>query len=569
MLDLKKYDSLGSALRDALDRWPNEVCLIETSRGRERSRLTYRQFREAAGPLAAALQESGFAAGDRAAILMTTQPKWLISAYAVLFAGGVLVPLDHMLNAEDHSKLLAISKPRVLIVEYWFWKKITEAEAFSSLKEQIVLVTEAPPNVDLKGGVRWEDFRGTRVPEFRPRTRKDIACIVFSSGTGGHPKGCVLTHENYLEQCRLWPSAYSFRPGVRYLAVLPTNHAFGFMVGFIGPFVSGATAVHLRSLIPEYVREAFRTYKITYMGLAPLSLHNVRQGLEARFAELPVIKRRIFNGLVAVNKLLTRRGPNLALSRLLLRSVHQSFGGQLRALFVGGAFTAPRTLQFFYDLGIPVANGYGLTEACTAISVSDSREFRPNTVGRPLPGVEVRIDQPDQESIGEVAIRSKTVMSHYLDDPELTAEIIVDGWLMTGDLGRIDAMGYLQLCGRRKNMIVTAEGKNVLAEDIENAFAELPVKEFCVFAANFIWPQHTMVDEKLVLVFHPEPGKAVNDDLRAEIARRNQQLVHFKRISSYLIWDQDFPRPRKMEIGRRELAEQIRRQIDRGAMVAL
>jgi long-chain acyl-CoA synthetase len=166
-------------------------------------------------------------------------------------------------------------------------------------------------------------------------------------------------------------------------------------------------------------------------------------------------------------------------------------------------------------------------------------------------------------------VRSKTVMSHYLDNAELTAETLVDGWLMTGDLGRIDAMGHLQLCGRRKNMIVTSEGKNVFPEDVEKAFAGLPVKEYCVFAANFIWPQHTMVDEKLVLVLHPESGRAWNGDLQAEIVRRNHQLMHFKRINSYLVLDQDFPRPRKLEIGRRELADQIRKQLDRNAMVPL
>jgi long-chain acyl-CoA synthetase len=569
MLDLTQYDSLGAALRDALDRWRDEVCLIESDRDQERSRLTYGQFREAAAPLAAALEESGFAAGDRAAIIMTNQPKWLISAYAIFFAGGVLVPLDFMLKAGDHLKLLAHSKPRILIIEYWLWRNLTEAEAFSEMKVYTVLVTEAPADADLKGGMCWEDFRGTRAPEFRPRARKDTACIVYSSGTGGHPKGCVLTHENYLEQCRLWPAAYPFRPGVRYLSILPTNHAFGFMVGFFGPFVSGATVVHLRSLKPDYIREAFTRYKITYMGLVPLALQNLRKGLEARFAELPAFQRKMLDALVTVNRRLTRRRPNLALSRRLLKSVHRRFGGELRALFVGGAFTEPQTLQFFYDLGIPVANGYGLTEACTAVAINEGNPFRPETVGRPLPGVEVRIDQPDGEGIGEIAVRSKTVMSHYLDDPEMTAETIVNGWLMTGDLGRVDAMGHLQLLGRRKNMIVTAEGKNVFPEDIENTFAGLPVKEFCVFAANYIWPQHIMSGEQLVLVLRSEPGHAVDSALRTDIARRNQQLLHFKRVSGYLMWNQDFPRPRKMEIGRRELAEQIRQRLDRSAVVAL
>jgi long-chain acyl-CoA synthetase len=569
MLDLKQYDSLGAALRDALDRWPDEVCLIEADRERERSRLTYRQFGEAAEPLAAALEDSGFAAGERAAIIMTNQPKWLISAYATFFAGGVVAPLDFKLSADEHLQLLAHSKARVLFVEYPHWRAITQAAAFREHKLHTILVTEAPSNADLAGGLRWEEYRAGHAAEFQPRSRKDSACIVYSSGTGGRPKGCVMTHENYLEQCRSLTALYPFSPGVRYLSILPTNHAIDFMVGFIGPFTCGATVVHLRTLRPEFVREAFTRYKITYMSLVPLVLKNLQKGLQTRFAELPAAKRRIFNTLVAVNKRLTRRRPNLALSRFLLKQVHQAFGGELRAFFVGGAFTEPQTLQFFYDLGIPVANGYGLTEAGTAVTLNDFHPFRADTVGRPLPGMEIRIVEPDAEGIGEVAIRSKTVMSHYLDEPEMTAEAIVDGWLMTGDLGRIDAAGHLQLFGRKKNMIVTAEGKNIYPEDIENAFEGLPVKEFCVFAANYVWPQRTMVGEQLVLVLHPEPGQPMSDALRAEISRRNERLLNYKRISGYAIWDQDFPRTASMKIKRMALAEQIGKQLDRGATVAL
>ena len=138
MLDLTQYESLGAALRDALDRWPDEVCLIEADRDRERSRLTYRQFREAAEPLAAALEDSGFAAGARAAIIMTNQPKWLISAYAVFFAGGVVVPLDYKLSAAEHLQLLAHSKAEVLFVEYPLWRAITQAAEFREHKLRTV-----------------------------------------------------------------------------------------------------------------------------------------------------------------------------------------------------------------------------------------------------------------------------------------------------------------------------------------------------------------------------------------------------------------------------------------------
>jgi long-chain acyl-CoA synthetase len=569
MLDLTKYESLGAALRDALERWPDEVCLIEADRDRERSRLTYGQFREAAEPLVAALEDSGFLAGDRAAIIMTNQPKWLISAYAIFFAGGVVVPLDYKLSAAEHLQLLEHSKARALFIEYPLWRAIIQTAEFRERKLPTVLVTEAPPKADLVGALRWEEFRAERTPEFRPRSRKDTACIVYSSGTGGRPKGCVLTHENYLEQCRSLTSLYPFWPGVRYLSILPTNHAIDFMVGFIGPFTCGATVVHLRTLRPEYVREAFTRYKITYMSLVPLVLKNLQKGLQTRFSELPPTKRKVFNALVAVNKRLTRRRPKLNVSRRLLGQVHQAFGGELRALFVGGAFTEPQTLQFFYDLGIQVANGYGLTEAGTAVTLNDFSPVRTDTVGRPLPGVEIRIVKPDAEGIGEVAVRSKTVMSHYLDDPELTAETIVDGWLMTGDLGRMDPAGHLQLFGRKKNMIVTAEGKNIYPEDIENAFEGVAVKEFCVFAANYVWPQRTMTGEQLVLVLHPEPGQTVNDAIRADISRRNSQLLNYKRIGGYAIWDQDFPRTASMKIKRAVLAEQIGKQLDRNAMVPL
>jgi long-chain acyl-CoA synthetase len=570
MLDLRKYESLGAALREALERWPNEVCLIEADRDREKARLSYRQFKEVALPLACALEHAGFGADARAAIIMTNQSRWLLSAYAVFYRGGVLVPVDYKLTPAEHVQLLVHSKAQVLITEYHLWRAIAGAPNFSDLRVKRVLVTEAPAGAELHGALRWEEFRRDAEPAFVPRGRKDWACIVYSSGTGGRPKGCVMTHENYLEQCMALTALYPFWPGVRYLSILPTNHAIDFMVGFIGPFTCGAAVVHLRTLRPEYVREAFRRYRITYMSLVPLVLKNLQKGLEARFAELPPVKKAVFQSLVGLNRALTRRRPKLRLSRALLRQVHAAFGGELRALFVGGAFTEPATLQFFYDLGIPVANGYGLTEAGTAVTLNDFKPFRPDTVGRPLPGMEIRIEQPDAEGIGEVCVRSKTVMSHYLDEPELTAETLVDGWLHTGDLGRVDATGHLQLFGRKKNMIVTEEGKNIYPEDVETVFEGLPVKEFCVFAANYIWPQRTMAGEQLVIVLRLDANQQISDALRGEIAGRNRRLLNYKRIHGYVLWEEDFPRTASLKIKRHVLADQIRGRLDRSsAVVAL
>ena len=568
MLDLSKYQSIGGALKDAVEMFANETCLIEADRERENLRLTYREFRDRTMPVAKALQDAGFAAGDRAAIIMTNQSKWLIGAYAIFYSGGVLVPLDYKLSADEQGQLVNHSSARVLITEYPIWRQLSVATGRAAATDlQMVIVTEAPANTDLLGGVRWEiPSTQTGEPEFRPHTRSDAATIVYSSGTGGRPKGCVMTHDNYLEQCVALTSIYPFAPGMRYLSILPTNHAIDFMVGFFGPFICGAAVVHLRTLRPEYVREAFVKFKITYVSLVPLVLKNLQKGLQARFDALAPGKRKMFDALVAVNKVLTKRRPHLGLSRRLLKQVHEAFGGKLRAIIVGGAFTEPETLQFFYDLGIPVANGYGLTEAGTAITVNDLKPFRADTVGKPLPGMEVRVLHPDANGIGEVAVRSKTVMSGYLNEPELTAETIVDGWLMTGDLGRFELTGHLQLFGRKKNMIVTEEGKNIYPEDVESVFESLPVKEFCVFAANYIWPQRTMVGEQLILAINLEPGQSLTAALRQEITARNNRLLNYKRVHGIVLVNEDFPRTASMKIKRNMLAERLAK-LDRSSAV--
>jgi long-chain acyl-CoA synthetase len=216
-----------------------------------------------------------------------------------------------------------------------------------------------------------------------------------------------------------------------------------------------------------------------------------------------------------------------------------------------------------------VVNGYGLTEAGTALTLNDLKPFRADTVGKPLPGVELRILSPDSDGVGEVAARSKTVMSHYLDDPELTLATIVDGWLLTGDLGRFDRSGHLQLFGRKKNMIVTEGGKNIYPEDIETIFDGLPVKEYSVYAANYVWPKKELREESLVLVVRLEQNQTLDSKLLEEMSGRNRRLPDFKRVSGYLVWEKDFPRTASMKIKRQELADEIAKTVERSAVAEL
>jgi long-chain acyl-CoA synthetase len=194
--------------------------------------------------------------------------------------------------------------------------------------------------------------------------------------------------------------------------------------------------------------------------------------------------------------------------------------------------------------------------------VNDLKPFRADTVGKPLPGMEVKIVDPAPDGVGEVYVRSKTVMSGYLNDPELTAETIVDGWLHTGDLGKFDAQGHLHLSGRKKNMIVTEEGKNIYPEDIESVFESLPVKEFCVFAANYVWPKRSMIGEQLILAIHLENNQTFTEELKDDIARRNSRLLNYKRIHGVVLVNDDFPRTASLKIKRNDLATRLA-QLDR------
>jgi long-chain acyl-CoA synthetase len=233
----------------------------------------------------------------------------------------------------------------------------------------------------------------------------------------------------------------------------------------------------------------------------------------------------------------------------------------LRLIFAGGAFVDPELANYFYRLGLPVVIGYGLTEACTVLTLNDLKPFRPDTVGAPIAGVELELRDQDASGVGEVCVRSKTIMQGYYQAPEATQEVLVDGWLLTGDLGTVDASGHLKLVGRRKNMIVTEGGKNIYPEDIESAFENVPCEELCVFAQRFIWREQELRGEGLCVVVRPKAG-VDPDAALAAIRAANRKLADFKRVSAFALLHSEFPRTASLKIKRNELAEQVRKAID-------
>ncbi|MFK7930803.1 MAG: AMP-binding protein [Myxococcota bacterium] len=545
------YGCLGDLLADALVQFKSEIALIEATRKRESRRLTYLDAWKATWGPGSWLQDHDLGADHRLAILMTNQPTWLIGACSAFLRGMTLVPLDYKLSGPEQASLLAHAKPQVLLVEYGLWRRLPEVQA------EHVWVTEAPEDADLKGAIRFESLTAKAPFERVPRVRDDIACIVYSSGTGGTPKGCQLTHRNYLAQWDSLARLYPMQPGDRFFSLLPTNHAIDFMTGFIGPFACGGTVVHQRTLRPEFLRWTLQEYGITHIALVPRLLVALREGIEAKLDDQPGWRKRAVDLLTRANAAATWRRPHHRLSSRLLKPIHDGFGGKLKLIFSGGAFVPPDLAQFFYDLGLPVVIGYGLTEACTVATVNDLRPFRPDSVGLPVHGVRVRIDAPAADGVGEVHLHGPTVFAGYLDAPELTAAAFThDGWLKTGDLGWVDGAGHLHLVGRSRNMVVTDGGKNVYPEDVEAAFTQVPCEELAITAANFVWPKRSLTGERLIAVVRHEDGlpTATLDALR----RHNLRLPEHKRVWGVLPWSQEFPLTASLKLKRNRLAEQLR-----------
>ena len=546
--DARDWPHLGALLDDALLAHPSEVALVEADRHREVLRWSYRELRQLALRVAARLDGLGVGPDVRVAILAGNQARWLVSAIAAFRLGAILVPLDYKLTATEWRGLLDHAKPHILVADWHIARQLPPSAA------PHILVLDAPPDAPLDGRLRWDDLPEVDTAPRHPRSPTDIATIVYSSGTGGRPKGCVLDHRAYLHQLSALLTLHPMAPGKRFFSFLPTNHAIDFVAGFLGPLLCGATVVHQRTLRPEFLVSTLQRYAPSHLALVPAILSAFDRTLRERTEEAPGWRGAAFEAARGLNQWWTARGPDRAVSQGLLGPVHAAFGGGLEVVFCGGAWTDRAMAERFYAVGIPVLIGYGLTEACTVATLNRLRPYRADSVGPPVDGVEVRIVDPDAEGVGEVWLRGPTLFRGYLDDPELTAETLTpDGWLRTGDLGRLDASWHLHLSGRRKDVIVTHEGKNLYPEDVAGAFSDVACEEIAIFAENYILDRRGMVDERLVAVVRV----GATDPSRA-LAAANQRLPGYKRISAWARWSEPFPRTATQKIKRIDLARRVR-----------
>jgi long-chain acyl-CoA synthetase len=392
------------------------------------------------------------------ALIGENRPEWPIAYLSIVAAGKTVVPIDCHLKANEIAAILRHSGVKTVLA--------TEKCAAVILKLNLGLQILS---LDSGAGRYWIDNAPTADNSAR-QAPSDEAVIIYTSGTTGDSKAVVLTHQNLLTNRYGISQALAFNQEDVFLSVLPLHHTFEASCGFLTPLFSGCCIVYARSLKSKEILEDLAANNVTIMCGVPLLFekmyHTVRRGIH----DASVLNRSVFWTLFGVSRFARLLGFKLGVS--LFRSFRRKAGLQSIRMFVSGGAPLPRSVSRFFNLvGFEFLQGYGLTECSPVVSVNRPDDNRFGSVGPPLCNVKIRIDQPDQEGIGEICVQADSATSGYRGNPERTAELIRNGWLHTGDLGRLHK-GHLWITGRAKNVIISAAGKNIYPEELEERLLE-------------------------------------------------------------------------------------------------
>jgi long-chain acyl-CoA synthetase len=472
---LRAYETLLDVLDEMADRHDHAVALQRLEKD-GLSRTTFREWREGSLATAARLAALGVRPGDRVLLAGNNHPAWPIAYFGILRAGAVAVPVDPGLEGPQVANILRSSGARVALWDAGVEAKVGEWEriTFPDLRAfDLVSFTEAGPEP------------GLAAPDFVAKG-SDLASIIYTSGTTGDPKGVMLSHGNFTALLAGLAPVFPLKETDRILSVLPLHHTFEFTCGLLLPLSRGARIVYLDELNAERLSEGLQKGRITGMVGVPALWQMLERRITARVKEQGPAAAMAFDWALELNRML---GKNLGVNagRLFFGSVHDALGGNTRFLISGGAALPKDTHKLFNGLGLPLAEGYGLTEAAPVLTVAKaSVGGRAGNVGKPVPGVEIRIHNPDDRGVGEVLARGPNVMVGYAGNAEATAQAIdVEGWLHTGDLGKFDDKKRLVIVGRQKDVIVSSTGENVYPDDVETLLGKLDgVKEIAIVGVD-------------------------------------------------------------------------------------
>ena len=531
-----------------------------------RESITFEEFGKLVSRLGTGLIAQGLERRDRAALLAENGPDWGIAYAAVTACGAAIVPLDTQLKANEIRRLLTHCGAKFLIVSRTLFDESVGEVTLPGMRTIIIGDRAGVPGTISLGDLIAEgEKRLERAPRiFEERADRvepdDIAAICYTSGTTGEPKGVVLLHRNLVSNVESCRRRIPFLETDTFLAILPLFHTYATTCSLLAPLSTGAAIFFGRSIKSRDIREDIEREGITIMCGVPLLFERMARAIEKSLAERPARERFLFRATAPAVAALGRIA-HTNLARTLFRKKLASSGlGSMRFCVSGAAALKDEVDRTLFSAGISVLQGYGMTEASPVISVNPLDRPRRGTIGPPLPGVEARIEGPDDEGIGEIVVKGPNVMQGYLDNPGSTADAIRDGWLHTGDLGRLDRSGYLTFVGRQKSVIVTAGGKNVYPDEIE----ALLNGGWCILESVVLPTRDRKDNEQVSAIVVPdrealaasgESAESLTDArvkelVTAAVRSISAELPEYKRIRDFRIRNEEFPKTSTRKVKR-------------------
>ena len=544
-------------IRDIINNSNNkykDAIAIQEKKNKKIVSYTYEQLRNDVYALGTKLIDMGLK-DKHIAIVGENSYNWIVSYLAIITGVGVAVPLDKELDSEQISKLLEKGDASAVLFSKGFLSSIDEIIENSKL-EFAACLNDTDKYTDVQTLInegRQLINEGSTVYEDSIVNVNELNVIMFTSGTTGFNKGVMISQNNLL--VNIEQSCKAFGIYHKTVAVLPFHHIYENVCGMMAPIAMGMNIFINDSL--KYLSKNLKLVKPEMEVMVPLFLETMEKSIRVELKRMNVEK--VFENSIKVSNFLLKSGIDLR--RLLFRKVHANFGGKLKAIVCGGAALKPELITFFGDIGITIHNGYGITECTPLISVNLNKKGDHFSVGKIFSSCEVKIDNKNEEGIGEILVKGPNVMMGYYKDDESNEKSFTNGWFRTGDYGSIDADKNLVICGRKKNLIVLSNGKNVHPEELEGYIYEMMpyVKESLVYIdknkkGSEVISTYVYLDQDF------SSGKSLEElesILKEDLKKVNKKLPSFKKIQHIYIKEEEFEKNSSKKIIRQKFLEEV------------
>lgn len=566
------YKSIFSQFEEVAAKHSERVAL-EMFRGEEAIRYRYGDVSLYAGRIGSYLADRGIVQGERVAFWGRLSPDWVTCYFGALRGGVVIAPLDIEYDEREVGSILARLACRAVFVSRERLEPLRRALSGSGITVQTLLLDTDEDDGEAIGVGRI--FRSTIEPVAPAVVEpEEVATIFFTSGTTGKPKGVVIPHRSMTTTLGGLIRYLRVSPQDKVLAVIPSHHIFASLANILMPLLQGSSAVYPRTVNSQEIIQTMERAGVTVFPAVPQVFYLLHRKIFDQIDRQPLPARTLIRGMLALTQKV-RKLTGLNPGPRLFSRVHRIFGGKLRLLVSAASYFDPRIIEDFFALGFTVQQGYALTETFGGGTFTPFDDNHIGSAGKALPGVELRLVEPDDSGVGEIAIGGGCLMQGYLDDPEATAAVLRDGWFYTGDLASRDEAGNIYIRGRRKELIVLSSGKKIYPEEIEQHYAQFPyIRELCVMGLT--GEDAYASSERLHAVIVPDfdymkENRIVNARaiIREGIEEYSAYLPRYKRILSYEIRTEPLPRTTSRKLIRSKITPTVGTGEDGGAALSL